>query len=392
MKAVCTALAGTFFTTIVAAGALEGQAPVPTTQISDPAATFPEPFSSITGLRELSDGRLVISDRLEQAVRIVDLKAGTMEEIGRIGQGPGEYQMPGDLFALPGDSTLLLDFANRRLTVIDPAGRLVRSMPLRHSSGAIVRPGGTDARGRIYFDQMGMVQVEEGPGGRATDIQDTAPLLRWDPATDAIDTLAALARPAPGAMRAAVGRGGFGAVAASTAFAPRDAWAVALDGRVAVVRAEPEYRIEWLSPAGAKRTGPAVAYEPVPLTRADQEEWAERLAATAVVAIESVENGRRSSRTMNVPRPNVDELEFPETKPPFPAEAAATTPDGELWVERNVPFGQPQTFDVFDAAGRRVRQVRLPEGRRLVAFGDGVLYAVRSDESDLQWLERYERG
>ena len=53
--------------------------------------------------------------------------------------------------------------------------------------------------------------------------------------------------------------------------------------------------------------------------------------------------------------------------------------------------GEPQAFDVFDARGNRVRTVVLPEGRRLVGFGKRTLYAVYSDDNDLQWLERYSR-
>jgi hypothetical protein len=53
-----------------------------------------------------------------------------------------------------------------------------------------------------------------------------------------------------------------------------------------------------------------------------------------------------------------------------------------------VQAGEAQVFDVFHASGRRAREVALPEGRRFVGFGDGVLYTVCSDEDDLQWLER----
>ena len=62
-----------------------------TEALSDADASFPEPFSSITGLRELSDGRVVIADRLEVAVAIIDFDSGDLISVGRQGQGPGEY-------------------------------------------------------------------------------------------------------------------------------------------------------------------------------------------------------------------------------------------------------------------------------------------------------------
>jgi len=129
-----------------------------------------------------------------------------------------------------------------------------------------------------------------------------------------------------------------------------------------------------------------VNYEPVKITRADKEAWADRMASASMMAI-STDGGR--GRTVNMPRPNVDEMEWPEVKPPFGQNAVSVTPAGEAWVRRYVTSGDPETYDVFDARGRRVRQVVLPEGRRLVGFGRGVLYAVYVDENDLQWLERY---
>ncbi len=36
--------------------------------LGEPEAVFPEPFSRIAGLRELSDGRIINADRLEQHV------------------------------------------------------------------------------------------------------------------------------------------------------------------------------------------------------------------------------------------------------------------------------------------------------------------------------------
>jgi hypothetical protein len=36
-----------------------------------------------------------------------------------------------------------------------------------------------------------------------------------------------------------------------------------------------------------------------------------------------------------------------------------------------------------------VRRVTFPEKSRLVGFGEGTVYTVRTDDDDLQYLERY---
>ena len=89
--------------------------------------------------------------------------------------------------------------------------------------------------------------------------------------------------------------------------------------------------------------------------------------------------------------PQVADEDWPEVKPPFPPSSVNATPDGHLWVERHVPHGEPSEYDVFDANGERLRTVVLPQASQVVGFGEGVVYVARTDEYDLQWLERYKR-
>ena len=53
-------------------------------ELSAPDAAFPEAFSSIAGLRELSDGRLYVSDRLGQALLLVDLDGAQSTPLGEL--------------------------------------------------------------------------------------------------------------------------------------------------------------------------------------------------------------------------------------------------------------------------------------------------------------------
>ena len=82
-------------------------------------ATFPEAFSYLSGVRKLSDGRILAADPIGQVLLRLDLDAGTADTLGRQGPGPQEYDGPDQVFPLPGDSTLLIDLSNGRLTVID---------------------------------------------------------------------------------------------------------------------------------------------------------------------------------------------------------------------------------------------------------------------------------
>jgi hypothetical protein len=89
---------------------------------------------------------------------------------------------------------------------------------------------------------------------------------------------------------------------------------------------------------------------------------------------------------VQIPEPT----DWPDVKPAFTASAATATPNGQLWVLRTrAAKDRIPTYDVFDAAGRVVGRVALPVDTRLVGFGNGTVYLVRSDEDDLQYLQRY---
>jgi hypothetical protein len=93
----------------------------------------------------------------------------------------------------------------------------------------------------------------------------------------------------------------------------------------------------------------------------------------------------------NIPRPNV-EIAEPAKWPEFysPAGAVYAATDGHLWVARTgVPGDKVTRYDVLDANGKLLYAVRFPERTTLLRFGNGVLYAVRVDDDDLQYLGRY---
>jgi hypothetical protein len=361
---------------------------VPTTRLTKPDATFPEPFSQLIGFRELARGRVIVTDMLEENVALVDFAGGEMTSIGRQGGGPGEYGSPGPLIALPGDTTMMSDFGNRRALVIGPTGQVINTIPLREMGTAVLMPRWSDARGRLYGQPP--IMLTGSPGGGVPQLPESLAVVRWDRATDKVDTVLTIPNPAGGGGNVTMMmiRGGGGGGPRSVggpqkAFHPTDGWAIGPDGRIAMVRAG-NYRVEWLDANGRKTTGPVIPYERIKVTKADQDQWIQsRTAGTRMVV-----NGRR----LTPPPIDPKDVDWAEYKPPFNAAGVQVTPDGELWVLASQPASvKTALYDVFDGRGERIRQVRLPEGRRLLGFGNGTLYAVHKDADDLEWLERYRR-
>src|SRR5215218_1980398 len=134
--------------------ALPAAAQGPLKTLTKPDAEYAEPFTQINGVRELRDGRVIVSDVREKTVQLVDLKAGAAQKIGREGSGPGEYAMPMRLLALPGDTSVVYDPLNRRFLLIGPDGKPgpFASYEDQSDRGPRVTLGArfADAKGRLY--------------------------------------------------------------------------------------------------------------------------------------------------------------------------------------------------------------------------------------------------
>ena len=375
--------------------ALPAAAQAPLKTLTKPDVEYEEPFTQINGIRELRDGRVIVSDVREKTVQIVDLKAGSAQKIGREGSGPGEYALPMRLLALPGDTSVVYDPLNRRFLVIGPdgkAGPFVSYEPENTGGRTRVTLGAryTDARGRLYSAGP---NFSIGPNGEPST-SDTAPILRLDRATRKTDTLAWVFTPtttirsSQGGTNIQVRAGG------GNPFAEADDWAVTPDGRLAVVRAK-NYRVDWYAPNGQKTSGPLIAYEKVKVTEDDKKAYRERRNAGGATMIVTEQRGGAggTTRSAGVAPPNVqipEPTDWPDLKPPFVANAAFAAPNGNIWVLRTRPAKDKiPTFDVFDATGKVVNRVAIPADTRLLGFGNGTVYLARSDEDDLQYLQRY---
>ncbi len=365
----------------LSAGSAPAQEPF---QFGAPDAVAAEPRGSISGIRVQQGEAVLVADGVEgRLVRLSpDLTEATV--VGREGQGPSEYRQPDGLFALPGDSTLMTDLGNGRLAVLAPDGSIVRTEPIARDGDdggmMLVLPAATDAEGGIWFLSR---------GGPRMSLDDSAQVRRVDPATGELETVARLAPP-PMTRSTSGGAANMEERIMPIPFGPEDAWAVG-PGGLAVVRAEP-YHVERVQPDGSVIIGPEVEWEPVPVRRADQEEWLDGLGGGLMVMV-SMENGvRNTSFSRGGGRPSgmdMDSFEWPESKPAFTSRGTSVDYAGRVWVRRNVKAGEPPLYDVFGTDGRRSGQVELPPGRTLVGFSRDYVYLARTDELDFRWLERY---
>ncbi|MEZ4585812.1 MAG: hypothetical protein R2909_05370 [Gemmatimonadales bacterium] len=348
------------------------------------AATLKEPFGLVNAVRELSDGRVVVAAPLDGKVVVVDPAFRAVRQLGREGQGPGEYRQPDAAWPFPGDSTLIVDLGNARLSILAADGSFGRSMPMtigRFNPGAgrppaFVIPRGVDASGRVYFQGSGMGQ-------------DSTEILRID-ARGKVDSVGRVKLPSTD-RQSSGGANQREVRMRPIPFAGTDGWAVAPNGSVGVARVG-DYHVDWIG-AAATKSGRPVAVDKVRIGSKEKEEWAlqQQLGGGIGVAVEANNGDVRVSfrRGAGGQEPDLSGLNFPAEKPYFDATGVAADGSGRLWVSRSVPAGQSRLYDVFGPDGNLIGSVRFPEGRRLVGFGKSSLYAVQIDDDGLNTLERY---
>jgi hypothetical protein len=336
-------------------------------------AKLDEEFTGITSVRELSDGRVLVTDPRDKGIAVVDFSRSTIEKIGRQGTGPGEYQMAGPLVALTGDSTLMIETRTRRILVLAGA-RIVAT--LTPESPLVLATQGAVTSADRFGHVLSRVGAAAPPrsGTRNLGSSDSGLVIRVQRGTNARDTIAAVRMPPAQITTSANAKGEIASVSIR-----RMPWSVgeeALlfpDGSVAVARLDP-FRVDWRAPNGNWTRGAAL---PVPVIRMTDREKRALMDRTAN------SNGTAVQPPETYP-------DWPAVVPPFtPAPALLAAPDNRLLVLRfrSADFADTRYF-VVNRRGTLDAELRLPENERIVGFGARSAYVAVADGDGIQRLER----
>jgi len=353
-----------------------------------PTAVWKRGFTSITSVRELDGGRTLVADRGERSLYLVNWETGAVDQLLRRGEGPGEYQEIGWLYAVGDNETLLTAVVPRRWILLrdtKAAHTFTRADPL--ISRFRSRLDGVATGGRV----LASVSAER-PGSLTADTRVIELTLDLAPHEDLprLDTIARVSGAKYEQRRCVVVVAGGGSAPPPCNFLEAEEQALIFpDGWVAIALQDP-YRVFWHSPDGDLIQGEALADGSVPVTDAEKcaalNGWAEGGAACDAAAVER--------------------LAWPDKIPPFLTDSRTcracwtlaagvapwlfADPGGRLVVRRTPHLSRRENrYDVFDRTGQLVERVTLPHGQAIVGFGASSVYTIRMDQYDLQWLLRH---
>lgn len=356
-------------------------------RLGAPSAALPEDFSVIATVRELSDGRVLVSDEKEGRVVVADFSNGSVLQIGRTGAGPGEYRQVGRIWTLGGDTTLVKEpFAPRWILL---AGSTVAST-LGPSDDAVRTVGPNRLAGADALGHLVWTSFRRDANNRPL-LDDSLVVLRLNRATARVDTLTRV-QSASGWSRAAGVTDAAQAVAASGGGAPQrrtfrialaapDEIAVFPDGWVAIVRAEP-YRVDWCAPRRPCANGRPLAVARRPMT--DREKRAYLAVAAATQTWPPTTDIAETAGWPNV----LPAFATPSSR--IDASAVIALSDGRLLVERLPTADIPhRIYDIITRTGGTARQLQVELSDRIVGSSARYLYVATMDEEGIQRLRRH---
>jgi hypothetical protein len=330
-------------------------------------------FGHVNDLAVGANGEIYVADEQVVAIRAFDRSGRYLGQIGRQGQGPGEYSRIDSIKVVPDGAVVVLDRTNRRVSTFRSSGEWIASFQ------AVTGSGGRDS---LQVDVAGNVYVS-GRDAARPDRRASA-LFRYTNAEEngSIEIPNEDPIPDPGfVVLHPLGELEPFSTVTFSAWHPLG---------FLVVGRNDEYRIEVRRPSGRVYLERDV--DPVALGPQERTQW-EALADFVVM------RGERLGFS-------VERVRIPDTKPFFSGVFAGV--DGLIWVRRHVEaiqtppaphFGapdrppvtwvEPPVFDVFEPDGRFRGSVRLPMNTRPYVFGENQVWGVQTDSDGVEQIVRF---
>ncbi|HEY4218639.1 MAG TPA: hypothetical protein VGM67_15970 [Gemmatimonadaceae bacterium] len=426
-------------------------ASIPVVDLPKATTRTSETFGGILGLRQTSDGNVLVNDAARRQIKLLDSSFATATVVmdSVTGTSTSYGSVPTTLIPYLGDSSLFADRLTQTMLVLNGRGHITRSLALPKRTDFLAvtgGPSGVDANGNVIYRALRRGGIKF-PG---THQEDSLLILRADLDFRRVDTIGRIARPLMLATTQPTSYGGVASVWAPDPLQPVDEWDVLSNGAVAFVRGH-DYHVDWIEPSGATLSTPKLPFDWTHFTDEDKQRLTDSVRAgqNALLAggypdaelamitpcppadatappASGVRTGAGGSSAAPPPRDPDDRSHCSKrfrtnyllpggiaasAIPPLPslADLVRVGPvedyeapiginstladrDGNLWIlPRKSPLSRSGelVYDVVNAQGKLFERVRLPVGRAIAGFGKGgVVYLTAGDHTTGYHLER----
>ena len=335
-----------------------------------------EPYllDGVRGVVPLGDGRVLVANSGDRTLRWYDADGEFLFQRGGEGGGPGEFDQLGGVALGLADTIMAVDWSARRLSVFTSDGTLAGTRPIQGLTG----PPGSVYRlpdGSMVTGVSGFSTAQLGDDISSGRVRLDSPLLRLSADGTGVDTIGMFPGEDIQIMVFDQGMWFGGAV-----YGKRMSYASS--GEAVYVGTQDAFVIDVYSPAGQLVRSIRALETPVlsgPNLRAD---W----------------NAFTRERLADVPPQERAEAERDAAQTELPASAPAyaefvTDDEGNLWVaEYRVGGSAPERWVVFNAEGRVLTTVAVPESFRIMAVRQGRVFGRSSDEWGVQRVVGYALG
>jgi hypothetical protein len=402
---------------------------IPIVNVTPALARTNGTFGAVLGLRELSDGRLLVNDAGRRQLEILDpsLATATVVLDSAAGTSSSYGPRPRQIVRYRSDSTLFIQGAMEPVLVLDGTGHVAHALALPTYEDGVVPfpmefppPRVMDDKGRLLA--LGPFQVRMNPQTHMGEVADSALILRADLESRKVEPVGVM-HTTHGRNRSDPAENGKRVVTTIIQPVPtEDSWTVLSDGTIAFVRAR-DYHVDWVLPDGTKKSTDKLPFDWKRLTDEEKQKladsakvvWDSLMAIRNKRAAEPMPSGRgdapggepqqgrgRSSGGAGEPGASrggsvqhmvsVPLSEIPDYYPPIHPNSAIPDLDGNLWVLTTTTAQSLHGELVYDVLNPRrglFERVRMPVGRSVAGFGKGgVVYLQAGDRSNGFTLER----
>lgn len=297
-------------------------------------------FSEMSSVAVDDEGNIYILDREEKKVKVFDSKGKFVNAFGKEGQGPGEMQLPVIVQIAPTGELVVEDAINRKLMFFSLKGEFLRSLSTANVLGLTLCV--FDTQGNIIGQQIALSESKLIREAKKYD-KDLKPMFTF--ATMDNSSL----------IQGRV-----------NLFSIVIFYQLGKDDTILLSNPE-EYEIKVINPEGKLIKRILKEYDPVKITKKDQDEIMERLPSEAATI--------------------KDRIEFPKL---FPAYQSYTLDEqGRLFVQTFEKGKKEREYyiDVFDAEGRYIAKITLDV--EPVVWKRNKLYARKETEDGYHILKCY---